>query len=58
MKANLSLLMVTERYPTGRVIRKKVGYVAKTTDFNWLNRLDVKKAFEENGAQIISLLDE
>ena len=49
---------VTERYPTGRVIRKKVGYVAKTTDFNWLNRPDVKKAFEENGAQIISLLDE
>ena len=58
MKANLSLLMVAERYPTGRVIRKEVGYVAKTTDFNWLNRPDVKKAFEENGAQIISLLDE
>ena len=57
-KVNLSLLMVAERYPTGRVIRKKVGYVAKTTDFNWLNRPDVKKAFEENGAQIISLLDE
>lgn len=46
------------RRPTGRVIRKKVGYVAKTMDFSWLNRPDVKKAFEENGAQIISLLDE
>jgi hypothetical protein len=40
------------------VIRKKVGYVAKTMDFDWLNRSDVKKALEENGAQIISLLDE
>lgn len=38
---------VAERYPTGRVIREKVGYVAKTTDFNWLNCLDVKKAFEK-----------
>ena len=46
------------RHPTGRVIRKKVGYVAKTMDFDWLNRSDVKKALEENGAQIISLLDE
>lgn len=41
---------------TGRCVRKKVGYVGKTKDFDWLKRKDVKKSFEENGAQIISLL--
>lgn len=46
------------RHPTGRVIRKKVGYVAKTTDFDWLERPDVQADFEKYGAQIISLLDE
>lgn len=46
------------RRPTGRILRKKVGYVAKTTDFDWLNRPDVKADFEKYGAQIISLLDE
>lgn len=46
------------RHPTGRIIRKRVGYVAKTKDFEWLNRPDVKVAFEKNGAQIISLLDD
>lgn len=46
------------RRPTGRSIRRRVGYVAKTTDFDWLARPDVKAAFEEHGAQIISLLDE
>lgn len=42
---------------TGRCIRKKVGYVGKTKDFDWLERKDVRRSFEENGAQIISLLD-
>lgn len=46
------------RHPTGRSIRKRVGYVAHTTDFDWLNRPDVKADFENYGAQIISLLDE
>lgn len=46
------------RHPTGRSIRKKVGYVAKTIDFDWLNRPDVKADLEKYGAQIISLLDE
>lgn len=49
---------ITKRRPTGRKIRKKVGYVARTKDFEWINRPDVKAAFEKNGAQIISLLDE
>lgn len=46
------------RRPTGRFIRKKVGYVAHTADFDWLERPDVKADFEKYGAQIISLLDE
>ncbi len=46
------------RRSTGRSIRKKVGYVAKTVDFDWLNRPDVKADLEKYGAQIISLLDE
>ncbi len=45
------------RYPTGRSIRKKVGYVAHTSDFDWLKRPDVKADFEKYGGQIISLLD-
>lgn len=46
------------RHPTGRKIRKKVGYVGKTSKFDWLDRPDVKADFEKYGAQIISLLDE
>lgn len=46
------------RSPTGRSIRKKVGYVGKTKDFAWLNRPDIKKDAEKYGYQIISLLDE
>ncbi len=46
------------RHATGRSIRKKVGYVAKTVDFEWLDRPDVKADLEKYGAQIISLLDE
>lgn len=46
------------RHPTGRTVRKKVGYVAKIKDFDWLDRPDVKAAFDKNGAQIISLLDD
>lgn len=46
------------RRPTGRTIRKKVGYVAHTKDFAWLERADVKANLEKYGAQIISLLDE
>lgn len=44
------------RYPTGRTLRCKVGYVAHTVDFDWLERPDVKADFEKYGAQIISLL--
>lgn len=46
------------RRPTGRSIRKKVGFVARTKDFDWLERPDVKADFEKYGAQVISLLDE
>ena len=46
------------RRPTGRSIRKKVGYVAHTKDFAWLNRPDVQADYEKYGAKIISLLDE
>ena len=47
-----------DRHPTGRIIRKKVGYVGHTKDFTWLERPDVKVALDQYGAQIISLLDE
>lgn len=46
------------RRPTGRSIRKKVGYVGHTRDFKWLERPDVKSDYEKYGAQIISLLDD
>jgi len=46
------------RRPTGRVLRKKVGFVGHTQDFDWLERPDVKADLEKYGAQIISLLDE
>ncbi len=46
------------RRPTGRSLRKKVGYVGYTTDFDWLERPDVKADLDKYGAQIISLLDE
>lgn len=46
------------RRPTGRSIRKKVGYVAHVNDFDWLDRPDIKADFEKYGAQIISLLEE
>ena len=46
------------RRPTGRILRKKVGYVGHTNDFTWLERPDVKAGLEKYGAQIISLLDE
>lgn len=49
---------VENRRPTGRVIRKKVGYVGHTKDFSWLERPDVKADLGKYGAQIISLLDE
>lgn len=39
---------------TGRVIRKKVGFIGKTKDFTWFSKDDVDKY----GYQIISLLDE
>lgn len=46
------------RRPTGRSIRKKVGHIDYTKDFDWLNRPDVAADFAKYGAQIISLLDE
>lgn len=46
------------RKATGRVLKKKVGHVAKVTDFEWLKRPDVQADFEKYGAQIISLISE
>ena len=46
------------RRPTGRVLRKRVGFVGHTSKFDWLDRPDVAAALEKYGAQIISLLDE
>ena len=46
------------RKPTGREIRKKVGHVARISDFDWINQPDIQAAFSQHGAQIISLLDE
>lgn len=48
---------INGRRPTGRVLRKRVGYVGHTSDFDWLERPDVKADLEKYGAQIISLLD-
>lgn len=48
----------TNRHPTGREIRKKVGYVAHSRDFEWLNRPDVKADLDKYGYQIISLLED
>lgn len=45
------------RYPTGRSIRKRVGYVARSSDLGWFERPDVRADFEKYGEQIISLLD-
>jgi hypothetical protein len=44
--------------PTGRSMRRKVGYVGKTKDFAWLNRPDVQQDAKKYGYQIISLLEE
>lgn len=46
------------RIPTGRSLRKKVGYVGKISEFDWLDRPDVKADLDKYGAQIISLLEE
>jgi len=48
---------ITAIAPTGRILKKRVGYVGKTKDFPWLSRPDVKSAADQNGFQIISLLD-
>lgn len=48
----------TARRPTGRTLRRKIGYVGYTSEFDWLKRPDVKADLEKYGAQIISLLDE
>lgn len=48
---------VVSRKPTGRSLKKRVGYVAKTQDFEWMKRPDVKADFDKYGAQIISLKD-
>ncbi|MCL4392619.1 DUF3850 domain-containing protein [Patescibacteria group bacterium] len=39
---------------TGRTIKRKVGYVGKTKDFNFWS----KKQIDKYGYQIISLLDD
>lgn len=46
------------RRPTGREIRKRVGHVAKISEFDWMDRPDMQVAFDQYGAQIISLLNE
>lgn len=45
------------RHPTGRELRKKVGYVAKSAQFDWLGREDVEQDLGKYGFQIISLVD-
>lgn len=40
--------------PTGRTLRRKVGYVGKTADLDFWSKEDI----EQYGYQIISLLDE
>ncbi len=42
------------KQPTGRSLRKKVGYVGKTKDFDFWTKEEIDKY----GYQIISLLDE
>jgi hypothetical protein len=42
------------KQPTGRSIRKQVGYVLKTKDLDFYD----PKAVEQYGYQVISLLDE
>ncbi|MDR1300399.1 MAG: NUDIX domain-containing protein [Candidatus Nomurabacteria bacterium] len=46
------------RRPTGRSLRKKVGYVGRTEEFAWLKRPDVAADVEKYGFQVISLLDD
>lgn len=46
------------RRPTGREIRKRVGHVAKISEFDWMDRPGMQAAFDQYGAQIISLLNE
>ncbi len=55
---DLGQTTIEGRRPTGRSIRKRVGYVGYTTEFDWLERPDVKANLDKYGAQIISLLDE
>lgn len=42
------------RIPTGREMRKRVGYVLRTKDVTFYNPTDIAK----HGYQVISLLDE
>ena len=44
----------TTKQPTGRSLRKKVGYVGKTKDFEFWTKEEINKY----GYQIISLLEE
>jgi hypothetical protein len=44
--------------PTGRSLRRKVGYVGKTKDFAWLERPDVAADVKRHGFKVISLLEE
>lgn len=46
------------RKPTGRSMRKLVGYVGKTKDFAWLKRPDLSANAKKYGYQMISLLDD
>jgi ADP-ribose pyrophosphatase YjhB (NUDIX family) len=45
----------SQRHPTGRTYRRKVGYIFKTKDADWLERSDVKANAEKYGFQVISL---
>ena len=42
------------KQPTGRTLKRKVGFVGKTKDFDFWNKEDIDKY----GYQIISLLEE
>jgi NTP pyrophosphatase (non-canonical NTP hydrolase) len=46
------------RRPTGRSLRRKVGYVSRTEEFAWLKRPDVAADVEKYGFQAISLLSD
>ncbi len=47
-----------DRLPTGRQLKRRVGWVGKTKGAAFLERPDVKADAEKYGLQVISLLEE